>query len=62
MFHHSNMSCGAIDSREIQLASGHCSGNFSVKFFEILYIQFLVKWNFRGSCWFNYTIITHRLP
>jgi len=32
------MSCGAINSREIQLASGRCS-NFSVKFSEILYIN-----------------------
>jgi len=34
----SNISCGAIDSQEIQLASGHC-GNFSVNFSETLYIN-----------------------
>jgi len=34
----SNISCGAIDSREIQLVSGRC-GNFSVNFSETLYIN-----------------------
>jgi len=42
----SNMSCGAIDSREIQLASGRC-GNFSVKLnflkFNILIIPCKMK-------------------